>query len=73
MICEILEKCLFPFTENMIVSFYQDNAPPHTVKHTKDWMENKIPVLINAPPNSSDLNPIEMILKQRIEKNLYRV
>jgi len=72
---DILNETLLPLVNLLFPDgnyyFYQDNAPPHIAKSVKDWMEMFAPNAINAPPNSPDLNPIEMIwaiLKNGIEK-----
>ena len=41
--------------------FQQDGAPAHNAKKTKEYLNEKCNVLINWPPNSPDLNVIEMI------------
>ena len=49
---------LYPFEDCI---FQEDNAPPHTAKITKKWLANNgIPVL-DCPPYSPDLNPIEHV------------
>ena len=44
----IMQKCLLPTNENLFskeeqsdVIFQKDNAPAHTAKTTKTWVENK--------------------------------
>ena len=37
----------------------QDNAPIHTAKKTKRWLQSQKIDLLPIPPNSPDLNPIE--------------
>lgn len=72
---QILEEYFLPavklfFPDNSFC-LYQDNAPPHVAKDVRTWMKDTIPNVIKAPPNSPDLNPIEMIwaiLKQKVEK-----
>jgi len=41
--------------------FQQDNAPPHTADFTKDWLKKNVHSLLEHPPQSPDLNPIELI------------
>jgi len=53
----------------------QDNAPQHTSNLAKTWFFNHGVQLIDFPPYSPDLNPIEnlwSILKSRIESRLAR-
>ena len=39
----------------------QDGAASHTSRQTMDWLRRNINVLPGWPPNSPDLNPIEML------------
>ena len=41
--------------------FQQDGAPAHTSKKAKEYLSSKCDTIINWPPNSPDLNVIEMI------------
>jgi transposase len=55
---EILEANLFSIWEPGL-EFMQDNAPIHSARKVKEWFEdNGIPVM-EWPPYSPDLNPIE--------------
>jgi transposase len=39
--------------------FMQDNAPIHTAHIIKDWLEEMAIEVLEWPPYSPDLNPIE--------------
>jgi len=55
--------------------FQQDNAPQHTSKLAHRWFHNHGVDLLDFPPYSPDLNPIEnlwSILKSRVESRLAR-
>lgn len=50
----------------------QDNATPHKAKSTMEWLARNVPAVLEWPPNSADLSPIENvwpILKNIVEKN----
>lgn len=44
---------------NSELIFMQDNAPIHTAKKVKSWLEEKSFQVLDWPPYSPDLNPIE--------------
>lgn len=60
-----------PYLANKIQSFMQDNAPSHASKFTKKWLQDYYIEVIIWPPNSPDLNPIEVVwdwMKQQIQE-----
>ncbi|KAL4465551.1 hypothetical protein ABPG72_014000 [Tetrahymena utriculariae] len=82
---KILEEVLIPFAEkshenqrgtrsqNNRKKWYlvQDNAPCHKSKFTTNFINHQGIQILPHPPNSPDLNPIELIwsvIKSRIEK-----
>lgn len=71
---DILEKNLLPCLEESDIPmedliFQQDNDPKHTSKKAKKWMEDNDITLLDWPPQSPDLNPIEH-LWDHIKKKL---
>lgn len=55
--------------------FQQDNAPQHKSRAATQWFHNHGVTLLDFPPYSPDLNPIEnlwAIVKTRVEKRLAR-
>lgn len=68
---DTLEEGLVPIYNGE--TFVQDNAPVHTSGYTINWLAEKgIHVLIEWPPYSPDLNPIEH-LWPRLKETLYEL
>lgn len=72
---KILKKNLIPygnvFYGGKNWTLLQDNARPHIGKEIVNWMTKKIPKIVNMPPYSPELNPIEHIwalMKKEVEK-----
>ncbi|KAK4243165.1 DDE superfamily endonuclease-domain-containing protein [Corynascus novoguineensis] len=47
--------------------FLQDNAKIHVASKTKDWLESRGIWVVDHPPHSPDLNPIEHVWKKMKE------
>ena len=60
---KFLKKQYFPFITRREGYFQliQDNAPPHAARKTQDWIFDNGLNVVNLPPYSPDLNPIENI------------
>ena len=59
---EVLEEYLPTILENDSI-FMQDNAPIHTARIVKAWFQERDIDIVNWPPYSPDLNPIENLWK----------
>lgn len=69
--CEMMENDIIPMLNKRIRTyiFQQDNATCHVSKLTKQMFERNHVILLEFPPKSPDLSPIENlwgILKQRL-------
>ncbi len=64
---EVLEHLMLPSADKLYedadLIFQQDLAPAHTTKGTKIWLNDHGVTVLDWPANSSDLNPIENLLK----------
>jgi transposase len=78
---QLLEQNLLPFIELLHengvheIIFQQDNASPHSSPTTQEWLKAAAQQhgfsIMDFPPNSPDLNPIEH-LWSRLKAELYR-
>ena len=74
---ETLKNHLLPsatlfYVESVNFKFQQDGASPHTAKKTQAWFEEQGIQILQNPPRSPDLNPIENIWAW-IDRHLTRV
>jgi len=58
---EVLRPHVLPLRNNMEENFIlmQDNARAHTARHTRDFLQRNNITVLDHPPLSPDLNPIE--------------
>ena len=61
--CQILETSLLPFIRNTLPChrFQQDNDPKHTSRYAKNFFNENDVFWWETPPESPDLNPIELL------------
>ena len=69
----VLEVSLLPYVHNLPLNWtlQQDNAPIHTANIVKRWLHTQDWSILDHPPQSPDLNPIEN-LWTRIDKEIKR-
>ena len=68
-----IEKCDMKFGR-FGWTFMQDGAPCHTSSSTLQRLQNKVAMVPGWPPNSPDLNPIEIIwgiIKKKLKKKIW--
>ncbi|KAL6730797.1 hypothetical protein Aduo_001735 [Ancylostoma duodenale] len=72
--CRVIERLYIPFNKSKYGGYarlVQDNAPPHISKKTKEKLREWKVDTLDWPPESPDLNPIELIwghMKNEIRK-----
>ena len=74
MYCDILRRTLLPFLRDVYPEgqkLFQDNDPKHTSRCAKQFLEENGVNWWPSPPESPDLNPIELLwheLKEYLRK-----
>jgi transposase len=77
----VLDQCFLEFIDALgadglrDIIFQQDNASPHTANLTRDWLKDAAKehgfTIMDWPPNSPDMNPIEH-LWAHVKRELHR-
>ena len=69
---EVLQESLLPLIEHNFsdgkYTFMQDNAPVHTSRLTRDWLDSKGIHPTISPPQSPDMNIIENVWRDVMVK-----
>ena len=70
----VLKEIVLPYADDMPLSWvYQhDNAPIHKARVVTDWLEDQGWTVVNHPPQSPDLNPIENLWNE-INKDIKKM
>ena len=50
------------FDDNFLI--LHDNDPKHQSKYTKKWIANNIPCVVEIPPYTPEINPLEKFRPQ---------
>ena len=60
--CAAVKQCLLPYIgRNQHLAYLQDNAPIHKSKETMGWLAEHGVAVVDFPPYSPDINPIEHV------------